>query len=722
MSDDQTVNGSNAQSNADTGSTDAPGRRLHNPLANLASYTYQLSLYMITPDAYDAFVQTGRTSIDALAQASGEKGKGSGGAYLVAQSGGINNNTSQRIPGFEWDYYIDKLQIDQVINAKATQSSSNAYRVQFEIIEPYGFSFTTKLKQANDALQQYFNDSGYSLGLLSNGSRQFFVLGIKFLGYDQSGNIVDGDDTFSDGDGPIDPAASGTNLFETFYDVLITSIKFKIDGPATRYTLSGVSAAPGSVFGTKRGRLKSTKTVCGKTLEDALTGKRGLLTQLNKIQTALVEKGTATIANEFRVEFIGDDADALKNARLINPLDTDKSKWCQPEIENTYQANDAEAAKAVPDDAQRRVVFTEDTPMIEVFDQLLKDSSYMRDALLVVYSNNPTPNLDTGKQESSPGGGTRVAWYHVTPEISNAKWDPIVADWAYVTTYKLETYQTPVVISATTNPGMDYYGPHKRYEYWWTGQNSEILSYEQLLDNLFYNEVLAKPDIDKDGQGTGGDAQTSLSTPNRTAMPTLNSLGGGLEAQNNYITSLYSPDSFAEAKIKLMGDPDFLVTNSRGGPNAVYQRFYGDDGFRINANGGQVFIEIDFKEAVDYNSETGIMDINDSIVFWKYPAWAAEKIKGVSYTVIQVKSVFEGGKFTQELKAVINTFTDAATSPDGDPRADIDALPRSGSGNDARTDNLDMGVLPANINEGQFGPFNSGLGGYAFPNDDQGGT
>ena len=45
----------NAQSNANTGSTDAPGRRLKNPLGALSSYTYQLSLYMITPEAYDAF-------------------------------------------------------------------------------------------------------------------------------------------------------------------------------------------------------------------------------------------------------------------------------------------------------------------------------------------------------------------------------------------------------------------------------------------------------------------------------------------------------------------------------------------------------------------------------------------------------------------------------------------------------------------------------------------
>ena len=91
--------GGNAQSNPNTASTDAPGRRLKNPLGALSSYTYQLSLYMITPDAYDAFNATGRRSINALQEATGEEN--TGGAYLIAQSGGINNDQSQRAPGFD---------------------------------------------------------------------------------------------------------------------------------------------------------------------------------------------------------------------------------------------------------------------------------------------------------------------------------------------------------------------------------------------------------------------------------------------------------------------------------------------------------------------------------------------------------------------------------------------------------------------------------------------
>lgn len=645
----------NAQSNVATEPTDAPGRRLKNPLGSLASYNYQISLYMITPDAYDAFVASGRKDIDALSNSGVE----SGGAYLIAQSGGINNDTSKRAPGFDLDYYIDNVKIKQALGGQATQSSTNTYDISFTITEPYGFSFVTKLRQVSDALIQYANDSGYSKGGLDNPTKQFFILGIRFLGYDAEGNIVSGDTNFEGQS--LDPNSSSEYLFETFYDILITSVKFRIEGSATTYNIGCGCPGPGTSFGTKRGRLLANRTITASTFEEALTGETGLFTQINQHQTNLVAEGAQEFANEYRVEFIGPDIDALSTAKLITPEDVDKGKWPTPNIENADESTDAEAAKATPDNTERQVVFTQGTSLIEVFDELVKSSTYLRDALRVVYENNPTPD-DSGTQpENEPAANKKIAWYHVTSQLSNAKWDPKVSDWAYVTTFRFETYQTPVITSSTTNPGMAYYGPHKRYQYWYTGDNREILEYSQQLDNLYYNEVLGDSP-NKTGTDTGDDTNIPVVPGQQTPEPKFNSLGGGREAQNNYVTSLYSPDAYATAKIKILGDPDFLVQESRGDINAVYRRFYGDDGFRVNANGGQVFMEIDFKEAVDYNIDTGTMDINESILFFKYPDDISKKIKGVSYKIIDLTSMFSSGRFTQDISAAINTFPDPNTT------------------------------------------------------------
>jgi hypothetical protein len=647
----------NAQSNAATEPTDAPGRRLKNPLGSLASYNYQLSLYMITPDAYDAFVASGRKDINALANAGSE----SGGAYLIAQSGGINNNTSKRAPGFDLDYYIDNLKIKQAVGASATQSATNNFDLSFTITEPYGFSFITKLREVGDALIQYANDSGYNRGGLDNPTKQLFILGIRFLGYDAEGNVVSGDKDFEGQ--PLDAQSSNEYLFETFYDILIISVKFRIEGSATTYNIQCANPGPGVSFGTKRGRLLANRTITASTFEDALTGENGLFTQINQFQTDLVTQGAQEVANEFRVEFIGPDVDALRTAKLITPEDVDKGKWPTPDIENAEQSTDGVAATTTPDNTKRQFVFIQGTSLLEVFDELVKSSTYLRDALKVVYENNPTPDESGTQPENKPDSNKKVAWYHVTSQLSNARWDPTVSDWAYVTTFRFETYQTPIITSSTVNPGLDYYGPHKRYEYWYTGENREILEYSQQLDNLYFNEVLGLTP-DADGVGTGGDADVASVPGQRTPEPTFNSLGGGREAQNNYVTSLYSPDAYATAKIKILGDPDFLVQESRGDINTVYQRFYGDNGFRVHANGGQVFIEIDFKEAIDYNTETGVMDINDFILFFKYPDSVSEKIKGVSYKIITLDSTFSEGRFTQDISAVLNTFPDSEPEPD----------------------------------------------------------
>jgi hypothetical protein len=658
-----------------TSPTDAPGRRLKNPLGALSSYTYQLSLYMITPDAYDAFNATGRRSINALAEASGEEN--TGGAYLIAQSGGVNNDESQRAPGFDLDYYIDNFKLKQAINGAATQSSTNMYSVSFDIIEPYGFSFNTKLKRASDQLQAYYNETGYSGdGEIENPSRQFFIIGVRFLGYDASGDLIRGDLDF-EGD-VLDPNADGNSIFQTYYDISITGIKFSIEGGATRYALSGVALSPGKAFGTKRGRIDSTKTVSGQTFDQALQGGStdadgneipgvGLFTQLNAIEQQKFDQDEAEFPNVYTVEYIGDGVDAIKDARLILPTDTDKSKWCGPDggALDIDQATDAEAATAVPDDAHRKIIFNGDTTFIEIFDEILKGSGYMYDALKAIYKSQATPDLTTGEQpQEDPGSNTKVAWYKVTPVIQKAKWDSIVVDWAYETIFRIEKYETPIVTTSVTNPSTDYYGPHKRYEYWWTGENREILEYSQKLDNLFYNEVLGNANLnnednDQKGRGSGGAAQTPVATNKSTSMPALNAVGGGRSSQNEYVTSLYSPDSYATAKIKILGDPDFLVQEHRGGAtDSVYQRFYGDDGFRVTANGGQVFIEIDFKEAIDYNGETGVMDLNESILFFRYPSALENTIKGVSYKIITIDSTFSEGKFTQELSCAINTFAD----------------------------------------------------------------
>ena len=72
--------------------------RSSNPLSQYASYTYQLSLYAITPEAYNLYQINNKQFLP--------KDQG---VALIVQSGGINNTSSNRAAGFEFDYYIDDV-------------------------------------------------------------------------------------------------------------------------------------------------------------------------------------------------------------------------------------------------------------------------------------------------------------------------------------------------------------------------------------------------------------------------------------------------------------------------------------------------------------------------------------------------------------------------------------------------------------------------------------
>lgn len=701
--DNDDKNNSTASQTA-SGSASTPGRRLTNPLADLASSNYQLSLYMITPDAYDAFTASGRTNIDAL------QTNGGGGAFLVAQSGGINNNTENRAPGFHFDYYLDNLEISQMVSGKASGSATNVSELTFTVTEPYGFSFINKLKDASEQLQQYGSNLGYAKGTVRNPTKQFFILGVSFLGYDINGTPVSGVS--------IDPNNAGAtgnddkNLFQVYHDIVISQIDFKIDGKIVTYKVTAAAIAPTLSFGVKRGRVPYPVKLTANTVEDAMTK---LMVGMSKEQLTLRDNGAITVPNTFEVKFVGDDVDKLKEALLITPEDVDKFKWKGSDAKNAQEATIAQEVTSVPDSDQRQITYARDSAILEIFDDLVKQSTYLRDAMTVLYNTSLTPDKEKkDNQGNAPAANGTIGWYHVTPQISKAQWDPATSDWGYHTVYVIETYQTPVITASYVNPGMNYYGPHKRYNYWYTGENSEVLKYEQTLDNLYYNVVLGKTTAEAQASidqtaSTGGDTDTGVIPGQGQDGPKLGKLAKGNEAQNSYVTSLYSPADYGTAAVTILGDPDFIVQDQTSSVESVYNRFYGTTGFNVNANGGQVFMEINFKEAVDYadgatasqgmmpTADTGTLDINDSILFWEYPANIADIVEGVSFQVVNIKSMFKNGTFTQNLDCVINTFPNSDAQPDEGRSSDASASTNSGGNEGSKSSTFDPAGLRSEV-------------------------
>ena len=694
---------------------DRPGKRLKNPLTYMSSFNYQLSLYVITPDAYDAFLANGRRNINVYAQRIGESAAAEatnrqGGAFLLAQSGGAGPDP--RAPGVKYDYYIDNLSFTHLASAKETQSPTGNIEFSFQIIEPYGFSFISNLKKAQLQFDEFAKGTGAvgdTAGAAPDAARfadksnssiplakQFFILGIRFFGWDAAGKTVNGDETFEGS--MLDPDNLGTGgIFETFYELVIYEIRYKIDGKATVYNIRANAAAPSLGSNAKKGYIQSPIQAKGSTVRDYLSGPDGIITKLNQEQQNLKNNGSVEYPTTYKIRWVAADAEQIALSSIVSATRTNRANQPTGGGQNTEQANAATETTASPTSTQIEIGFTKNTPIIQAMDTVFARSKYIEDALSFNYTDESEFDPETRTAETEDTPKREFKWFRITPSISNVKWDTIINDWAYDITYEITTYLVPLVDSPFVSGTTKYYGPHKRYDYWYTGENSEVLSYSQELNNQYYQEQPAGNPQSQQTPESEGNANRVAQAPNTTSNLDTNTSGGTLStaAAAAVKNALYDPGSYTKATVEIMGDPDFLMqeaTAGASGINQAYSRYYGD-GFTIKPTGGQVFFEIDFKEAVDYSATSvsdlledgrgisgigGTMLINDSISFWELPAGARDVVKGISYTLTKVKNSFRNGLFTQTLEAFINDFGTGAALRD-DARGERDTALRGDS-------------------------------------------
>lgn len=655
--------------------TSRPGKRPYNPLSKFSSHTYNITLYMVTPDGYNLFVNGGKKT---LRQTDGSNYNG---VYIVAQSGGINNNIDNRPPGMTMDYYIDNLKIKTNTTGKGTTDVSNNISYSFNIYEPNGFSFVNKLTQAAKVLLSNSKLKGVSGSGKPNPVRQFFILGISFTGYNSDGSVAKANEIF---ESDTFTTSDGGAVFERFYDIAITELKFNLDGNMVNYSIKASQHNNNIAMGTKNGALLDRTVARGNTVKEALLGVGGFIPFVNEQQKKLYDAGKIEIPIVYDLVFVNDAekiSEKIMTAKLISKTEIEtiyRNKLGQipmTALRKITEVTEAVAVKATVEGEEYKELTFEPNVMISaVIKKIIQSSTYLADALIAVnraQEEPPTPNNDSIEESPYNPNPNQLHWYSLGSKIEVLGRDEKRNDYVHKITYIISPYKTPITTSIQAGSVSDYYGPHKRYDYWFTGLNTEVLKYSQAMNVAWY---LAETGGNKDAKPAEQGAP--VNPGQRTEGDKQGAIGTSLDTQNSYLNSLYSPGDWVKAKIEILGDPDYLMYDSPGDLNEVYSAFYADKkSFTINPSGGQVFIEIDFKEAMDYNhdingnlandgnyDDTGLMTLNNSIMLWSYPPEIAKKVKGISYIVVTVDSTFSKGKFTQVLDLNINTFPNVKTS------------------------------------------------------------
>jgi hypothetical protein len=704
------------------GAKSSPITPTTNILSQFASYTYSLSWYLVDPTAYRELISRQKRDLR--------------GFYLLVQSAGIGQNVSQTVADnqqlsldqqspqvtaasagrnqfFPLDFYIDNLELQVLYSSGSESRSAAAFKdLSFTLTEPNGLSLLPNLYAAcDDMIRQ--GGQLFTTQTTTNYAAAMFCMVIKFYGYDANGVLQT----------PISNSRSITDssaVIEKFIPFTLKDIKFTVGAKLTEYTIEGTSPETRAGLDTNRGSIPQDFSLSGTTVEALLVGAAppavrngaaagdgrpesvqpegaapppapakadaapkpattvtatGLVEALNKFQQARVASGVITHADVYEIKF----ADKIiAAARTRPPGELNKNTVGGTAAATAADQKLPEKSSMSPDVRNRSV--RAGTPIIQFIDEVVRNSNYITDQAVTVY-NEKTKTYDANGTPAE-----QFAWFNVVvkAEPIPGAYDEKRNDYAYKITYFITPYETPIV-SQYFNPS-GFRGFHKVYNWLFTGQNTEVIQFEQNFDKLWTQALTA----DTDQLNRIINQKRRMNS--REQWPRNYYAASGIAAQGGSDTKLFEPGAnaasflygpnYGRIELSILGDPAWL-------PNAYYE--YNTDTFSttafwpdgtINSTAGAAYFELAFNRPVDYNLDNGLMDPGKANYF-------ADREKGIAglaaeaqtYRAIRCKNLFRGGRFSQDLEGAWvweQTFNEPVDQRKPEPAGTVDLRPGRG--------------------------------------------
>jgi hypothetical protein len=637
-----------------------------NVLDQYSNYTYNISIYLAAPDAYQQFRQTGSMDLN--------------GANLLIQSGGAQ--IGQRNQEFPLDFYIDDLQITSLISGKGTGGAHNAVELSFQVIEPNGVTFLDRLSKAVRAYVKNANQTQQT----NNYSAQIYIMVIRFWGYDAEGNLVRVSSALESGGAAPEPGL----IAAKYIPFRFTQIKFKLAGRLAQYDCKAVTprdyVAPSQTrgiipynieltsvtlqellgvnlaFGTTntvrssqgrqndnqpptpanqqnfQGQVDVPNSSAGSQFEAQFGGDptasdtsaavspviipsqssapakasaaprptlvRGLTAALNEFQAELVRNGTYQYADVYEIII---NENVLREA-VIQPPEAGAGLRSVPmTAAQTAGAKKLGIKQQVNRDV-KNVSAVAGMSIVQFLDQVVRNSSYIFDQQTKIYKKDSSGRWTTQPRAT---GGRTFAWYRIGMDAVplRDRYDEKRGDYAYRISYTITPYQVNDSKSGWF-PQSRFYGTHKKYEYWFTGLNTQILNYEQDYDYLYYitvNSGQATPRAVSDYR-----EYQQFAFQARAPEASQGAAGPLFDPPALAASTLYSPGDTSRIKMSIMGDPAWLqqgeiTTGIKGYSESLYAPFLSDG--TINYDSREILFEVTFNTAGDYDLETGLMDV-----------------------------------------------------------------------------------------------------------------
>jgi hypothetical protein len=689
-----------------------------NILDEFASYTYAASVYLITEEQYQRILTSENKTVDGynlLFQSGGAANNRGGprepGTAATAGPGAPDQsaaaNDAGRNPFFDNDFYIDTITMETKPWGKGSGYVHNATSLKFTVVEPNGI---TLLDRLYDAVQ---NVEPKDASGRVNYTAVTYLMVIRFYGYDSMGQAVKIRDRRFDAEGTSDPAA----VIEKFIPFRINNINWGVGSRMVTYewdcTPIGQFVAGYSARGTVPYDVQLVESTVGSLLSgrpqfstqtapaanpgasttatssdprqrrsqvrlaasqasagipppkvnaapsDKKSLTQGLADAMNQYQLELVQRGIYTYPDIYEIVFEGPGAEKIRDAALIQPGQNPIAQTASGKAA-TQDPNGLRPSTNTVDKTTKSFSITAGQQLIQVIDLVIRNSSYIYDQALVIVDQDGTvkPNPNSRNQP--------VKWFTVSmyAERASQDLDPKRNDYSYYIKYVVSPFIVKNLDSVYF-PVPKFYGVHKSYPYWFTGQNTAVLDYNEKLNALYHLTISGEVPGNTNAQLLRDRYTSSLAdiikyaySP-RSGESSSGAQGKNFELAANASESLFSPSDIGESTIRIVGDPSWIQQGSifRGPGENVLGIEAANTGFlpdgSISFDTQDVLYEVVWKRPNDYDIFTGKADPYARSAS-KYNNYSAEQSR-VFYCK-SVVSEFKQGRFEQTLTGALYSF------------------------------------------------------------------
>jgi hypothetical protein len=405
----------------------------------------------------------------------------------------------------------------------------------------------------------------------------------------------------------------------------------------------------------------------------------GLMAAMNEFQQKLVKDGIYTTADVYSIAFVGPNATAISGAKLQLPnTKVDKKQTASGDSPAQTGGKALDQRAQAVDMMSRNFSITAGQQLLQVIEQVIRNSSYITEQALVVINPDGTYTANPKANPDKP-----MKWFEISMSATaiGDKIDPLRNDFAYNIKYVVRQKIIPNFDSKYF-PISTFTGVHKSYPYWFTGQNTAVMEYQETLNALYHVTVSGDAKVGEDRANREGFTSSLADVRKYAYSPRSNASsqqakGKEFEIGANAAEVIYSPGDLAEAKVKIIGDPAWIQQGSlfRDAEQIISASTGFDPDGSISFDSVMPMFEVVWQRPQDYNIDTGLAD--------PYSTQPGEYNRTPQqsriYVVHTVTSDFAKGAFTQQLEGALYLFPVPGKDkpPAADPRVAAAAASRA---------------------------------------------